>query len=53
MKMEKIHKNMLCFHTRKLHQNTCSFVFVQLVLTFARPPLHHNGKGSILLDRRA
>ena len=41
----------LCFRTRKLHQSTCSRVFSPFSAHFY-PPLHHNGKGSIVVLSR-
>ena len=47
--MEKIHENM-CFDVVFLYENirTCFPVFSPFSAHFySRPPLHHNGKGSI------
>ena len=50
--MEKIHDNMCkeaCSHVF-IHENYIKvhvlMYFLQLVLTYFYPPLHHNGKGS-------
>ena len=48
--MEKIHENM-CFDVVFLYENirTCLFTYVFLYFSaHFYPPLHHNGKGSIV-----
>ena len=51
--MEKIHENM-CFDVVFLHKNMlvyiilCFTVFSPFSAHFPPPPLHHNGKGSII-----